>query len=280
MRILEETIVLPSWAQEFRLIPFGCVHADTEGFSESLWRECVTDIAKPHTYAIGAGDYLDAVRTHARVAINEYRARGEDDMSPDRWARRDYEEFYRKWLKPIRDKILFIAKGNHLWEFSHGGTSDNLLAELCGCAYGDKPTFLRLKIKVHDRVVKTFKILVHHEGGGGGGYARHGTDLNAAETKLHQFGAFDIVIFSHTHRKWGLLIPDLDLPERGELRLVERTRALIRTGCFTRSYGPNCLSHYAHKKLLPPTELGYVTLKMKLTHRKDGECDYRMKLEL
>lgn len=76
MRILERTIIIPSLDTELRLIPFGCVHADTDGFAASLWKECLEDIKRPHTYAIGAGDYLDAVRTHARNAINEYRARG------------------------------------------------------------------------------------------------------------------------------------------------------------------------------------------------------------
>lgn len=280
MRILEHTIDLPSWETEFRIIPFGCVHADTEGFSESLWLECLDEIAKPHTYAIGAGDYLDAVRTHARVNINEYRARGEDEQTPDKWARKAYEEFYRKYLHKIRDKIIFIGKGNHLWDFSSGITSDNLLADLCGCPYGDKPTFLRLRVRVLDRTQKVFRVLVHHEGGGSGGFARHGTDVNAAETKAYMFGAFDIVIFSHTHRKWGLKIPDLDLPDKGQLRLRERTRALIRTGCFTRSYDVKCMSHYAHKKLLPPTELGYVILKMKMNDTSQDGITYRMTLEL
>lgn len=279
MRLLEHTIDLASWETEFRIIPFGCVHADTEGFSESLWRECIEDIKRPHTYAIGAGDYLDAIRTHARVSLNEYRAKGTDSGTPDKWARRAYTDFYKQFLHPIRDKILFIGKGNHLWDFSDGSTSDNLLSHLCGCPYGDKPTFLRLHIRVHHRLVKTFKVLVHHEGGGGGGYARHGTDVNAAETKLYQFGAFDIIIFSHTHRKWGLTVPDLDLVERGALRLLERPRALIRTGCFTRSYDVRCLQHYAHKKLLPPTELGYVTLKIKLSVHNGKNMTYRMKLE-
>lgn len=279
MRILEHTIDLPSWETEFRLIPFGCVHADTEGFCQSLWKECLADIKKPHTYAIGAGDYLDAVRTHARVAINTYRAKGEDVQTPDQWALRAYTEFYEKNLQQIRDKIIFIGKGNHYWDFTTGESSDMLLARLCQCPYGDKPTFLRLRIRIHDRVVKTFKVLVHHEGGGGGGYARHGTDLNAAETKMYQFGAFDIVIFSHTHRKWGVPIPDLDLPDTGELRLHERTRALIRTGCFTRSYDVKCITHYAHRKLLPPTELGYVTLKIKMIKSTDSIIRYRMKME-
>lgn len=239
MRILERTITLPSLDTELRIIPFGCVHADTEGFAASLWKECVEDIMQPHTYAIGAGDYLDAVRTHARVALDEYRAKGEDDGTPDKWALREYQAFYDTSLQRIREKILFIGKGNHLWNFTTGETSDQMLARLCQCPYGDKPTFLRLSVQVHGKIIKTFKILVHHEGGGGGGYARHGTDVNAAETKLYQFGAFDIVVFSHTHRKWGLTIPDLDLPDRGALRLVERTRALIRTGCFTQTARSN-----------------------------------------
>lgn len=290
MRILEHTIDIPSTDTEIRLIPIGCIHADTDGFASSLFDECLDELRKPYTYAMGCGDYLDAVRTHSRVAIKAYRAQDEDDMVPDRWARKHYEEFYLKKLKPVRDKFLFIGRGNHLWESSDGTTSDNWLANWLGCPYGDKPTFLRLRVRYKDRIIKTFKILVHHEGGGGGGYARHGTDINAAETKLYQFGSFDIIVFSHTHRKWGLLIPDLELPDRGGLRLVERTRALIRTGCFTRSYDVKCLSHYAHKKLLPPTELGYVTLKIKFSKprehgpraKEEGGCglfQYRMKLE-
>ena len=260
------------------MIPFGCVHADTDGFHEGLWRECLDELAQPYTYGFGVGDYLDAIRTHARIALNEYRARGEDRWeTQDRWAVRAYTDFYEKYLEPVREKLLCIGKGNHYWEFADGTTSDHLLAKLCGTPYGDKPTFLRLRIKIHGRVEKTFKILMHHEGGGGGGYARHGTDVNAAETKLYQFGAFDIVIFSHTHRKWGLTIPDLDITDRGELRVVERTRALIRTGTFTRSYAPKCQEHYAHKKLLPPTELGFVTLKIKLSKTYDADATLEKK---
>lgn len=272
MRIFEKTIDIPSFQTEIRLIPFGCVHADTDGFAPSLFRECIEEIAKPYTWGIPCGDYLDAVRTHAREALNSYRAKGEDQWeSQDRWAEREYTEFYNKWLKPVRDKLFFIAQGNHHWPFANGSSSDHLLAKLCGVPYGDKPTFMRLRIRLGQTIIKTLKILVHHEGGGGGGYARHGTDVNAAETKLYQFGAFDIVIFSHTHRKWGMTIPDLDLPKRGALEVRERTRALIRTGCFTRSYDIKCLQHYAHRKLLPPTELGYVTLKLRFYRDYDAE---------
>lgn len=279
MRILEAFTDVEKQGDAVHLVPFGCIHADTDGFHEGLWKDCVKEISQPNTYAIGAGDYLDAVRTHARLALQGYRARGEDQWeTQDNWASKAYEDFYKAYLHPIRKKILVMGAGNHLWQYADGTTSDQYLCRLIGCQYGDKPTFLRWHIRYLGRTLKTFKVLVHHEGGGGGGYARHGTDVNAAETKAYQFGAFDIVIFSHTHRKWGLHIPDLDLPTHGALKLVERPRVLIRTGCFTRSYDVKCLTHYAHKKLLPPTELGFVKLTIQFYREYDAD-KYAKRLE-
>jgi hypothetical protein len=237
-----------------------------------LWKECLADIAKPHTYMIGAGDYMDAVRTTARIALDQYRAKGQDKWeSQDAWASRAYEDFYSKYLHAIRDKIICLGQGNHFWSFSDGTTSDQYLCRLAGCAYGDKPTFIRLAVSCKGKHLKTFKILVHH-GDWSGGYARMGTDVGAAERKAEQFDAFDIFIFSHTHRRHSFpMTPSLDLPIHGKLRLLERPRIVIRTGCFTRSYDVKCLKHYAHRKLLPPTELGHVALTVKFYTEYDKE---------
>lgn len=272
MRLLDYTVSIPSPTTPVRIIPFGCVHAETDGFHEELWRQCVTAIAQPHTYAIGCGDYLDAVRAHARAALQQYRAKDQDKWeSQDDWAAKAYGDFYHKYLHAIREKIICLAQGNHYWEFGDGTTSDQYLCRLVGCAYGDKPTFIRLNIRYCNKTLRTFKILVHH-GDWSQGYARMGTDVGATERKAEQFDAFDVFIFSHTHRRFSFnMTPSLDLPARGELRLIERPRIVIRTGCFTKSYDQKCLRHYAHRKLLPPTELGHVELTIQFYFKHHPE---------
>ena len=277
MKLLDYTICLPSLTTPVTIIPFGCVHGDDPGFHEGLFEQCISEIEKtPDCYAIGLGDYWNFLRTTARKHLKSYIGDEDSWRDMDHMVRKKAEEFYGKYLKRIRHKLIGLAEGNHFYEFSSGGTDTQYLCQLAEVPYLDKPAFIRLNVEVHKRTLKVFKILVHH-GDWSGGYTRIGGDVNSVEMKALGFD-FDIYLFSHTHRKFGLHVPSLSISTTGELRIIERPRAFVRTGCFMRGYVENCAGRYVDKKLLSPSDIGYVRLSIHFS-RPYSKTRYRAQAE-
>src|SRR3990167_2677161 len=194
------------------------------------------------------------------------------------------QEEWERCLQDIRSTpdcyAIGLAEGNHMYEFSTGGTDTQYMCERLEVPYLSKPAFVRLQFRErsHHKVYATLKMLVHH-GDWSGGYTRAGGDVNSAEMKALGFD-FDIYVFSHTHRKWAMQIPNLTIPIRGALRTVERPRVFIRTGCFVRGFPDRCATaetqvresgRYASKKLLNPTAIGYVRLVTSFHRRVDRQ---------
>src|SRR3990167_573660 len=263
------------------LIPFGCVHSDDPGFNQEEWERCLQDIrSTPDCYAIGLGDYKNFLRTTARKHLKSYTGDEDSWRDLDQMVRKEAQEFLGRWLLPIRHKLIGLAEGNHMYEFSTGGTDTQYMCERLEVPYLSKPAFVRLQFRErsHHKVYATLKMLVHH-GDWSGGYTRAGGDVNSAEMKALGFD-FDIYVFSHTHRKWAMQIPNLTIPIRGALRTVERPRVFIRTGCFVRGFPDRCATaetqvresgRYASKKLLNPTAIGYVRLVTSFHRRVDRQ---------
>ena len=270
MKLLDYTIHLKKPSDIVTLIPFGCVHADDPGFRPALFKQCIERIKHdPNAYGIGMGDYQNFLRTTARKHLASYVAdeNSFDDLDP--LIKNRAQEFYRDWLKPIEKKLIGLAEGNHFYQTSKGMTDTQWLCEFADCAYLDKPAFVRLKIIYKSNVLRTFKMLIHH-GDWSGGYSRIGGDFNAMENKgLLGFGAFDIFLFGHTHRKGGFKVPVMDMSSKGALKLVERPKLFVRTGCFMAGYDPKCAGTYAQKKLLAPTDLGWVEIGIKFYREYD-----------
>lgn len=275
MKLLDYTIVLDRPTDPITLIPFGCVHRDDPGFREPLFRQCIDEIAETQNcLAIGMGDYANFLRTTARKHLRSYVADDNSFQELDSMVKGEAIQFHRRYLEKIQDKLIGLAEGNHYHEFTNSTTDTQFLCDLAKVPYLDKPAFIRLTVKHRAakelHTLKVLTILVHH-GDWSAGAGRTGSDVTAAENKSLGFGDFDIFLFGHTHRLWGMHIPTLTIPKTGELKVVERPRAFIRTGCFMTGYDPKCQKSYAHKKLLHPTELGYCRLKIQFYRAYDKQ---------
>lgn len=275
MKCLDVDVVLDKPTDTLTLMPFGCVHADNPGFREPLWRQYLTELQNtPNAYGIGLGDYWDAWRTHARTHLKSY---VEDDNSfeaLDSMVREKAQGFHRKYLVPVQNRILGLSEGNHYHEFQSGMTDTQYLCDLMKVPYLDKPCFMRLTVKCRYgsgelRTMKVFRILIHH-GDWSAGNGRIGSDMMSIENKSLGF-EFDIYIFAHTHRCYGVHIPTLTIPIVGKLEPLERPRAFMRAGCFMAGFHPGCHKSYAHKKLLAPTELGYCRLHINFYRQYEAE---------
>lgn len=271
MKLLHHRVVLHNYAGPLTIISIGCVHADDPGFSESLFKQCIEEIKRtPDCLVIGLGDFSNFLRTTARKHLQSYTGDEDSWRDLDQMVRKKAEEFAHKWLSPIKDKILGLAEGNHFHRFVSGETDTQYLCQLIGVPYLEKPAFVRLQICNNaKRTLRTLKLLIHH-GDWSGGTARTGGDVNSLENKGMGFD-FDIFIASHTHRRYGMHLPVLTIPVVGKLKVIERPRVFIRTGTFMRGYVEDCQGRYVDKKLLSPTDLGYVRLLVHFQQSYDAE---------
>jgi len=277
MKVLEKVITLPSQVGSFRLIPFGCLHADDEGHRKGLWDQCRAELLKPHTYGIGAGDYRDLLRTTAMRYLQAYRQDKITLKNMDAIVKESTIDFYHDYFKGLEAKIIGLGKGNHLYEYSDGTNDNQQLCGLLNVPYLDNPSFIRLVVRSpQDRTLAILRILMHH-GNWSGGSSRPGGSVNAAEMKAAGFD-FDIYIFSHDHRKWAMHIPTLTITRKGALEVIERPRCFIRTGCFVAGYDKKCGDgNYVQDKLMHPSDLGFVTLTVQF-YREYDSAAYQRKI--
>jgi len=279
MKLVQHTVTMKTWNEPVTIIPFGCLHADDPGFREDLWAQCVKEImATPGALAIGMGDYKNWVRGTARKHLKSYTADEDSWKELDRMVRGEVERFTFKWLKPMAKagKLLGLSEGNHYHQFVDSTTDTQYMCQLLEVPYLDKPAFVRLNVKRADgKTAKVFKILLHH-GDWSGGYTRIGGDINSAEMKALGFD-FDVYLYGHTHRLWGLHMPSLTIPSRGRLEVVERPRAFMRCGSFVAGYTEGC-PNYVQKKLLPPTHVGYGRIYIHF-YREYNSAKYKHKVD-
>lgn len=280
IKLLEKRIILPTNSSTLTLIPFGDLHADSIGFAESLWEECVTEIRNtPDTIALGMGDYFNLLRGKARAHMQTYTADEESFERLDDLAEESARGFYRRWLEPIKGKIIGLLEGNHYYRFSKSGlTTTQLMCQMGGIPYLESLAAIRLVVccKAQKTEGRVLTILAHH-GDWSGGYSRPGGDLNAMDLKSISTWDADISLYGHTHRKLIHFAPVMTLSRSGALRVKEKPRVIIRTGSFLRGYIEG-KKGYIESKLLPPSELGYPRLYIKFIQAKH-EGDRRGSLE-
>ena len=267
MKLQDIQVILPTWGTPWALTPLGCWHVDEDGCDEDLLQETLDRIRRePLHYWVGLGDYFSLARTHYRDFLKTYTSDSDSRKPFDKWAREECRRFYHKWLKPVQHKCWGLAEGNHRWDFPDGTTSTQYLCQLANVPYLEKGSLHRIAVH-HKNYLKdgktggtvTLKMLVHH-GDWSAGSGTTGGDINSAQSRANAWDV-DIAIFAHTHRKHGWTVPVLTVPAKGALELVERPRVYIRAGSFMKGYLRGC-STYAEAKLLPPTALGAVTLRV------------------
>ena len=277
MELIEHRIVVPTECTPVRLLPFSCVHLDNPGHSASHWAAFKRDVQEsPHTVVLGLGDYYDWLRTHARKFLERYE---DDDTSFDRlhdWRKQKAAEFANE-LRPFRDKIALLSKGNHVHQFPEGTNDVQEMCRLLKVPYGGHGGFLRLSICTPQRGAHVVLNILYHHGEKIGGGSTIGGDINAMAKKA-QGWEFDVFIVAHNHQKHGTHKPVLMVPKKGKMELVERPKAFIRAGCHMRGYVRGCVTYAEAAGLMEPTALGHVVLTVmpKKGHGNRIEHDFKV----
>lgn len=269
MKLLEYNLVLPTKNTPFSIYPFGCIHKDNPGHAADHWRDLLQEIKQnKHCVAIGGGDYMDFLRTHAREFLRAYPHDRNSFDALHSWREEEAEKFAHD-LEPIKDKLIGLSLGNHHHEFPSGENDVQWMCRQLKVPYLGLGSFIRLNVSTPGRSAHATLTILHHHGSGIGGGATYGGDINAMENKAKGWD-FDILILYHNHKKFGTVIPSLTIPKRGAMKLVERPKAYIRGGCMMRGFVPDCIT-YAESKLMNPTAIGGVRLDVIFRNRYNAE---------
>jgi len=222
-------------------------------------------LAEPDTYTVLMGDTFDFARTHFRRHLRAY---GDDENSVeaiDEWVRHDVREL-AGLLEPVKSRILGVVCGNHHHRFLDTTNTEQYLCQVLGLPYLGAMGVLRLDVRGKSRAIDRIRVYAHHDGGTHGGRT-HGGDINALMRQQDVVQA-DIYLLSHTHDTYGKKWPQRVVTDTTPPRIVTRTRAFARTGCFRRgkvyeatvNSGDN--PDYAVKAAYPPRQAGYVEISL------------------
>lgn len=269
-------VVLKNWPTNkvLHLVPFGDVHRDSPGFSESAWRKSKDrwkQLAKQgNVLFLGMGDYLDSYSTSERMVIYGGGLHESTTQNLENIARGKVSALAKE-LDFMRGKLIGIMGGNHYPAFPDGTTGDQLLANKLSTTYLGACCAVRL-IFTRGTAQLSADIFAHHGKGGG---TTAGGRMNAVE-KLGQICTADIFLMGDNHARGCM-------PTGERLRMVNSNKGLIvkakptwigRTGSFLRSYVEGQPS-YVVDAALPPANLGHIEFQLTMQRvRSEGRDFY------
>jgi hypothetical protein len=257
--------------ETIKLIPFGDIHRDSDMFATSHWRRFLEYAnMQPNAWFLGMGDYLDAFSTSERILIA-------DDRLHDS-TKTTLEGHYNGWttklakeLEFMKGHLLGLHGGNHYVQFRSGETSDQKLCRLLDTNFLGVSSIFRLSVFSQGNNRVCLDIFSHHGKGSG---KRSCGAFNAVEDMMAYCDA-DIHLMGHDHSR-GVMPAKPRLRAvmaGGNLKLVERTPWLGRTGSFLAAYDPGRPSYNVDAGR-GPCSLGWIEFDITLRYQTSGERKY------
>lgn len=241
------------------LVGLGDLHIGSKQTNEALIEDAINYIVNtPHTYVTLNGDLIDCVTRQSKGDIYSMKY-----TSPD-------EQFDRvlELLTPIKDRILFITKGNHDGGHRSEGHDYNkqlaLIFNLVDC-YHPVAGYLEIRVGKKPNNKKPFVYSVYVTHGSGGG-STPGGKANALN-KFANVVASDIVLLSHMHgvHYQERLIATPDFQNR---KVITRKQRCILCSAFMNygGYGMSGGYHPSPVGLTVITFFGYGKGGIKVSH--------------
>lgn len=257
-----------------RIIPFGDIHRESRLFDNKEWKEFLANAKDDRydTYFLGMGDYTDGCSTSERKAMKDMHETTIHSMDST------YKGVTTSLLNDLdfmRGRVLGIIGGNHVWNFTDGGSTDTMLANGLRAKFLGVMGFIRVVVKQKSRgkTVGFIDILAHHGKGGG---TLCGSPFNTVE-KMANVADADIYLMGDDHSKGCLpLAPRLKaqdkLSKNGELCLTQRQPWVGRTGSFLRANVPDEVS-YNTDAARAARPLGWIEFHITLRRTQSGGQD-------
>lgn len=262
--------------EPFLLMPVGDIQwaGDEQEVALTMLQKHIKWGVEHGAYFIGMGDYIDFASPSNRERLTQAALYDTSKSVINRTAFGLAEEIFAKALKPSRGRWLGLLEGHHYFEgVNRGGktteTTDQYLSHLLGTPFLGTSAYVRLQFRRSAGASGSGgSVLVWAHHGQGGGTAR-GAALNKLFPKLSEFEA-DIYLLGHFTSKDAQPL-DYIVPVfgNGQPVTVHRTKLLVATGGFSKSYMPGRKQGtvprggYVEQGMMRPAALGGPLVKIR-----------------
>lgn len=261
--------VLP-W-REINIMALGDIQYGSEACDVERLKRHIEWGLKHNCVFIGMGDYHDFLSPSNRTRLKGAALYDTAQQLISEWYMKHLEAL-KEVLRPTKGRWIGLLEGHHYFELDDGTTTDMELARFLDAPFLGTSTMVRLSFKdVGNKRGVNAHLWAHHGEGSG---AMMASPFNKMEKIAGAIDA-DVYFMGHYHRSGVVLTDKLYVAGTSRLRLRHRTRALVATGSFLRSYMQGSRAngrpsgHYPEKGLMNPTALGNTMVTLEPKHRDD-----------
>jgi len=215
---------------------------------------------------LGMGDYIDFASPSNRARLGAANLYDTAKMFMDDSVRKLNLELYRELLAPTKGRWLGLLRGHHFHVYETGISSDNELCSWLETPFLGTCAYKRIVIQSKGARTASFVIWCHHGAGGG---MTAGSPLLRLERQANHWDA-DVFLIGHQSK---LVSAPLERiypvwSGSGMPHLSHRKVMLACTGSFSRGYmagrkqGAEASGDYVEQKMLTPTALGAITVRL------------------
>jgi len=253
MKVFEKTITLEDKKEPLVIIPFSDIHIGASGVNKSYLQKTIAWIKnKPNCYAIGLGDYCDAINLKdKRFDIKSIDKSFLKDLDNLPLAQMDY---IVKSLQPISHKILCMIPGNHEEKFRIYNSVDIMreIGKDLKIPIGDYMSFLKIKFDRNQFRMGISPITFWLQHGWFAG-RKMGGKVNQLMDVANTYEA-DIYLSGHSHDLFATTLERMTLAERN-LEVLKTKKTFINTGTFLETVTKQGTS-YGEMKSYPVAKIG------------------------
>jgi len=263
----------------YTIYPIGDTHIGHIGCDEGLLKEVVEEVAgDPYSFALGMGDYIDAiaVKDRRRFSPKNLASWVETSMLVD--LPRFQVERFASLMEPLKGKWLGMLYGNHEWDLDHYGERSCYtdIVRLCKdkpdrkLAMGDSG-FIRMVFRQgtgKGRGGVTYVLFAHHGTGAGGGYKLGGKALALDDIR----GQFDADVYLLGDKHLAMTFPIGLRYYAGRYGIVGKTVWGAWTGSYLQGWLEGVDTYVSHKRY-PPRPIGGVRIRIRPAKR-DLKLEY------
>ena len=252
--------------ETIKIRPISDVHLQNKWCDKKAFKRYLD--VDDSTYFLSVGDLFDGIITSD---LKRYRKSTDDTESDD--ILNESVELAYDLLNPVKEKILFLADGNHEKSIQRH-CSFNMTRALCTML--DVPQFgyswmFRLILALPDNGGRGRSVYFYGHHGWGGGTRTEGGNITKFSKHVPSYDA-DIYLFGHVHECDFKPLARLSMCGN---RLISKPKHLAICGTFLKTLTNTIESTYSEEHGFRPVAIG--GLEIEITPITDW-CDIRMHL--
>lgn len=257
--------------EEFSVMALGDIQYGSQACDVDRLKRHIEWGLQNNAHFIGMGDYHDFLSPSNRARLRGAALYDTAQHLIEEWYLQHLEGL-KTVLAPTRGRWIGLLEGHHYMQFEDGSTTDTRLAEYLGAPFFGTSVIVRLNFRDEANHRSVMADMWAHHGEGSG--QTTAAPFNKLEKVAGAIDA-DVYFMGHYHRSGVVLNDKLYVAGTRNLRLRHRTRALVATGSFLRSYLQGSRNEgrphgsYVEAAMMTPTALGNTLVTMIPKHRDD-----------